>query len=626
MNQPAQDQPAGNATPTTGRLISNAPFTLNGSNYVRVCWNPVAGATGYDVLRTTTSGLPNGAASIGVALNTAGNCVSDQGAALSSYTLDTYNPAKTPTSLKYARFDMPGITPPLDNPPAGQCRIYVDNTRTNASSSLGAVWAIKDDGDDCFPAGTPGPPGPSVCTDLTQVTNLYVNWATGNDTTGDGTSGLPWKTIQHAIDEGIPGIVCGRYIIHMQVAATYVGAVRLDGRIFAGGGGFADDAIGYPIVNTTPDPDAYSWVEIRGDTANASTYIIQEHAGDTVGGYPVTLAGGNLTIKGVTIRLGAFGVHATKGAFVNLAGVKFENNSVGVMGTEGSVIHIDNNATVDDGGTASVLITNNNVGGVPYTGVDAIEVADGSFLTDFLSDGNNTDTGAIIHYDKGAGTLSIACIEMKYSSMYFRGEINCEVSGIVALSSNLAVQTYDFNGNAPNTGTALSLRDSIMSGQVFGGGLYTVTNAANAVRLQGAASISPYPNIVSATTPFIAEGGDTIPANVRSRDTFMSTAHLIDTVTFSASPAFNMNTNGSIKKITLTADVTSSTITSQRPGENMTFIICQDGAGSHTFAWPANVRGEEAIGATLSTCSTQQFVYDQGAAEWLAVAPMVKNQ
>lgn len=471
------------------------------------------------------------------------------------------------------------------------------------------------------------PPAPSsICTDLTQVTNLYVNYNTGNDTTGDGTSGLPWKTIQKAIDAGIPGIVCGRYIIHLQVATTYVGAVRLDGRIFAGGGGFADDALGYPIVNTTPTPNEYSWVEILGNTTNSSTYIIQEHAADTVGGYVITVAGGNLTLKGVTVRLGAFGVHATKGAFVNLAAVKFENNSVGVMGTEQSVIHIDNNVTVDDGGTENVLVTNNNVAAAPYTGVDAIEIADGSFLTDFLSDGNNTDTGAIIHYDKGTGTLSIACIEMKYASMYFRGTINCEVSGITALSSNLAVQTYNFDGLAPNTGTALSLRDSIMSGQVFGGGLYTITNASVAVRLQGAASVSPYPNIVSATTSFIAEGGDTIPPNMRSRDTFMSTAHLIDTVTFSATPAFNMNTNGSIKKITLTGDVTSSTITNQRPGESVTFVICQDGTGGHTFAWPANVRGEEAIGATLSTCSTQQFTYDQGATAWLAVAPMVKNQ
>lgn len=614
MNVVTQDQPAGNAPQSAPALITNAPSPLSGANYVRVCWNPVPNASGYDVLRTATNLLPNGAANIGVALNTAGNCVNDQGGALQSYTLTTYDPAKNPLSLKWGRMDMPKITPPPQAAPPGQCRLFVNRT-TNSYD------AVDDTGASCFPTGG----GAAVCTDLTQVTNLYVNFNTGNDTTGTGTSGNPWKTIQKAIDAGVPGIVCGRYVIHLQAATTYVGAVRLDGRIFAGGGGFADDQTGWPIVDNLPVPNNFSWVEIYGNPDETSKYIIQQHSSDTVSGVPVAVAGGNLTLTGVTIRLGSFGVHSTLGSFVNLASVKFENNYVGFMGTERSIIHIDNTWFVDGLGNESVLITNNNVGGVPFTGTDGWEMADKSLLTDFLSDGNNTNSGAIIRYTKGTGTVSIGCGEFKDAYMYFRGLVHCDTSGLVALSSNLIIYDYEFDGLVPGTGTAISLRDSQMPGEVVGS-TYTVTNALRAVSMYGASFISPYPNIVSATTNFLGAGGDTQPVNVRSRDTFMSVANLIHTVTFSATPAFDMNTNGAIKKITLTADVTSSTITNPRPGEEVTFQICQDAGGAHSFAWPANVLGADAIGVVASKCNVQRFMWDTAASKWYAISAMVKDQ
>lgn len=91
--------PAGNAAPSPAVKIQHAPDVLSASNYVKVTWSPVAGATSYDVLRTVTPTLPNAAASIAVTTGTSSTSVNDQGAALSSYTVNTYTPGSYPAYL-----------------------------------------------------------------------------------------------------------------------------------------------------------------------------------------------------------------------------------------------------------------------------------------------------------------------------------------------------------------------------------------------------------------------------------------------------------------------------------------------------------------------------------------------
>ena len=83
----------------------------------------------------------------------------------------------------------------------------------------------------------------------------------------------------------------------------------------------------------------------------------------------------------------------------------------------------------------------------------------------------------------------------------------------------------------------------------------------------------------------------------------------VNTVTFSATPTFNASL-GNTQKITLTGNVTSSTLSNASTGETINFIICQDATGSRTFVWPTNVKGGMTIGATLSTCSAQDFIFD----------------
>lgn len=88
-------------------------------------------------------------------------------------------------------------------------------------------------------------------------------------------------------------------------------------------------------------------------------------------------------------------------------------------------------------------------------------------------------------------------------------------------------------------------------------------------------------------------------------------------VSYSATPTFTVpssTTNGAIFKITLTGDVTSSTLASVVNGQTVIFIICQDSTGGRSFTWPTNVIGGKTINATQnsqpSTCYTQSFRHD----------------
>jgi hypothetical protein len=86
-------------------------------------------------------------------------------------------------------------------------------------------------------------------------------------------------------------------------------------------------------------------------------------------------------------------------------------------------------------------------------------------------------------------------------------------------------------------------------------------------------------------------------------------------VSFSSVPVFPVTKNtGQLFLLTLTGDVASSTVdtsgltNSGRP--IVTFHICQDHSGAHSFTWPPNVQNHGTVELTASSCSSQTFVYD----------------
>lgn len=86
---------------------------------------------------------------------------------------------------------------------------------------------------------------------------------------------------------------------------------------------------------------------------------------------------------------------------------------------------------------------------------------------------------------------------------------------------------------------------------------------------------------------------------------------------FTATPVFDASA-GSSFTITLTGAVTSSSVTNPTAGQTITFIITQDGSGSHAFAFPANFKGATVIDSAANHVSVQSFIWDGSA--WRATS------
>jgi hypothetical protein len=94
-------------------------------------------------------------------------------------------------------------------------------------------------------------------------------------------------------------------------------------------------------------------------------------------------------------------------------------------------------------------------------------------------------------------------------------------------------------------------------------------------------------------------------------------------VAYSASPVFDAST-ANVFKITLTGNVTSSTLSNAAAGQSLTFVVCQDATGSRSMNWPTNMTGGMTVGTVANKCSAQRFVFDGTNA--IATSPGVANQ
>ncbi len=93
-------------------------------------------------------------------------------------------------------------------------------------------------------------------------------------------------------------------------------------------------------------------------------------------------------------------------------------------------------------------------------------------------------------------------------------------------------------------------------------------------------------------------------------------------------PVFDA-TGADVFQITLKQDISISTLLNATAGQTLTFLICQDTTGGHSFRWPADFSGGMTIQylsptATRSTCAVQSFIYNGTVA--YAVGPGSMNQ
>jgi hypothetical protein len=134
---------------------------------------------------------------------------------------------------------------------------------------------------------------------------LFVNALAGNDATADGSTGLPFRTIQAAINYCYSNIDPGGYgtVIQLQVAATY--------EAFA-----TDRNFGGPIF-------------VQGDILNPRNYIIKNTNGSAVS----AVGASTLIIRGLSVEAaGTLVAYGTSGiGVVSQAGgmILFENIAFG---------------------------------------------------------------------------------------------------------------------------------------------------------------------------------------------------------------------------------------------------------------------------------------------------------
>lgn len=83
----------------------------------------------------------------------------------------------------------------------------------------------------------------------------------------------------------------------------------------------------------------------------------------------------------------------------------------------------------------------------------------------------------------------------------------------------------------------------------------------------------------------------------------------LNTVTFSATPTFDCSLGG-VQKITLTANVTSSSLSNCIAGQFVAFEVCENATGGFTFAQPAGLNQWIPILTTANACSSQQYTFD----------------
>jgi hypothetical protein len=142
--------------------------------------------------------------------------------------------------------------------------------------------------------------------------------------------------------------------------------------------------------------------------------------------------------------------------------------------------------------------------------------------------------------------------------------------------------------------------DSFLNGAISGA---TIINTTITGGTESATALSNV-TITSSDIESTPIGGTT-PAS----GNFTSLATAYKNVAFTATPVFIASSYGFFT-LTLTGNVTSSTITGSTIGQEITIDICQDGTGGRSFAWPPNLLNPPAINSNPSGCTIDQAIYN----------------
>ena len=88
-------------------------------------------------------------------------------------------------------------------------------------------------------------------------------------------------------------------------------------------------------------------------------------------------------------------------------------------------------------------------------------------------------------------------------------------------------------------------------------------------------------------------------------------------LTFSATPAFNATSYNNFT-MTLSGNVTSSTITGGTFGQGIFISLCQDSTGGRTVVWPTNLINAPVMASAASACTSLLAIYN--GSNWLTAS------
>src|SRR3990167_7695317 len=238
----------------------------------------------------------------------------------------------------------------------------------------------------------------------------------------------------------------------------------------------------------------------------------------------------------------------------------------------------------------------------------------------------------------------LAGLTLQAQTTTVSGNLKTVLSGNLGTNTYIVLRLRNFGSNVPKvTGTGIIVQaekrvdpdaNGLISTTVYDNssvtpsGTYYVIEFFYQGRLSHAASYTISGasfNFNSATpittTPTAPVGPDYVIKNPTGDQTVVQPAStafevnrlqadvIYQTVTYSATPTFDA-ASASIFAMTLTGNVTSSTVSNATTGRIIEFVLCQDATAGRTFTWPAAFLRPPTLVDTVSACMNASFFYD----------------
>jgi hypothetical protein len=443
-------------------VVINSPGVLSGSNYVRVNWAPVAGATGYWVLKTLSPNLPGTCTCL---LTGPSNISSynDTGGALTSFSHIPIGPTTATIFLDNENYSVPTliVNPPF--PGGGSTIPAVTNIIMGNGAGNGADSGIA--------------PG-NVATAGANFTNLGLVYGGGANKTL--LSSADWTVNTHTLTAGALAVfdissaaATGfRVPVVARATPTAAGQVAYDstGNVYVGFNGTLKKTFAFIDSNITGNT-----------TGNAATAT----ALGLVGGYTYVWMD-----QGVCPTAAAVTAAGYDYALCTESGILYQRASNGNGGLK---------IAVRDGGAAATATA---LGSLPTL------CPTGQAPTGVVANGNATGC-AVIGGGGGSGTVTVVGSGNLTSTALVTG------GGSQALQTPAATATMDSSGNISTPGgISLGVGGSVGGHDGVGAGT-PVAAAAGIVGWQAPAVVSTpyYMNLPPApTTGFLLNTGTTDPS------------------------------------------------------------------------------------------------------------------